>query len=90
MYPSTFDRNTRDLIDKLWTADPNARIGYGTGGVRALKEHPFFDGIHWESISNMDFKVPTEILQRMKTYDPEPYTPLEEKQYEGEAWFQSL
>ena len=90
VYPSTFDRNTRDLIDKLWTADPNTRLGYGTGGVRALKEHAFFEGIHWDSISNMDSRVPAEVVQRMKAYEPEPYTPLEEKQYEGEAWYQSL
>uniref|UniRef100_A0A7S3HVN4 Uncharacterized protein n=1 Tax=Favella ehrenbergii TaxID=182087 RepID=A0A7S3HVN4_9SPIT len=38
----------RDLIDKLIVLDPDQRLGAaGTGGMDALKRHPFFQGVNF-------------------------------------------
>lgn len=46
------DPACRDLIDKLIVLEPTQRLGApDTGGMNALKQHPFFQGIDW----NCDF-----------------------------------
>ena len=40
--------DARDLIQQLLTHDPLERLG--TAGAQEVKEHPFFDGLNWESM----------------------------------------
>ncbi|TMW60268.1 hypothetical protein Poli38472_000310 [Pythium oligandrum] len=53
-YPDGFPDVARDLIDKILLQEPKDRLGAGTeeegNGYSALKAHPFFDGIDWETI----------------------------------------
>lgn len=47
----------RDLIDKLLQLDPHERLGAGPVGsdrdYRALKKHPFFNGVKFHEVYKM-------------------------------------
>ncbi|TYZ66297.1 hypothetical protein PybrP1_010383 [[Pythium] brassicae (nom. inval.)] len=53
-YPDGLPHVARDLIDKLLLQEPKERLGAGAeedgNGYSALKAHPFFDGINWETL----------------------------------------
>ncbi|KAI7878635.1 Pkinase-domain-containing protein [Lichtheimia hyalospora FSU 10163] len=49
--PDDFDQVAKDLVTKLLVLEPEQRLGSeATGGMDALKAHPFFDGIDWDHI----------------------------------------
>lgn len=56
-YPPGFPDVARDLIDKVLLQEPKERLGAGSeedgNGYSALKAHPFFDGIHWETLGSI-------------------------------------
>lgn len=37
-----------DFIDRLLQLDPRKRLG--ANGVKEIKEHPFFEGINWDTL----------------------------------------
>lgn len=45
----TFSPEAKDLIDKLLCMDQNKRIG-AKNGAEDIKNHPFFDGIDWDTL----------------------------------------
>lgn len=50
-FPENFPADAKDLIQRLLVLDPKERLGSSeTGGVEALKEHPFFANVDWENI----------------------------------------
>ena len=53
-YPSGFPPVAQDLIDRILVQEPSKRLGAGTDeegtGYVALKSHPFFEGIDWDSV----------------------------------------
>ncbi|GAB9473927.1 hypothetical protein Gpo141_00011071 [Globisporangium polare] len=55
-YPPGFPDVARDLVDKVLLQEPKERLGAGSeedgNGYSALKAHPFFDGIHWETLGS--------------------------------------
>lgn len=43
--------DARDLCRKLLEKDPSKRLGSPSmGGIRALQEHPFFEGLDWQDL----------------------------------------
>jgi serine/threonine protein kinase len=52
------DDVSKDLIEKLLVKDPSKRLGCGAKGsendFEALKAHPFFEGIDWENLPNIN------------------------------------
>lgn len=49
--PDEFPAAAKDIIQRLLTSEPEKRFGsVATGGIDAVKEHPFFEGIDWENI----------------------------------------
>lgn len=49
--PDDFPEVAKDLVMKLLLLEPEQRLGSeATGGMDALKAHPFFDGIDWDHI----------------------------------------
>ncbi|GAA5810221.1 hypothetical protein MFLAVUS_003640 [Mucor flavus] len=51
--PDEFPPAAKDIIQKLLTSDPEQRFGsQALGGIQAIKDHPFFDGVDWENIFN--------------------------------------
>lgn len=51
--PEEFTPEAKDIVQKLLTSDPEHRLGsQSTGGIQAIKDHPFFEGIDWENLFN--------------------------------------
>ncbi|GAN09504.1 3-phosphoinositide-dependent protein kinase 1-like isoform X3 [Mucor ambiguus] len=49
--PDGFSPEAKDIVQRLLTSDPEKRFGSAaTGGISAIKEHPFFEGVDWENI----------------------------------------
>ncbi|KAK8801187.1 hypothetical protein WA158_001957 [Blastocystis sp. Blastoise] len=57
-YPSYLSSSALSLLKGLLTKDPSKRLGAqqatftSVGGTFALKNHPFFKGIHWDEVVN--------------------------------------
>jgi len=47
-------KEAKDLIRQLLTPDPNKRIGSKCGASDLKKEHPFFKGVQFQLIRNVD------------------------------------
>lgn len=45
------DPSAQDIVHQLLCFDPMLRLGSVTqGGVQAIREHEFFDGVDWNSL----------------------------------------
>jgi hypothetical protein len=40
------------------TRDPDKRLGSGSDGSEAVKNHPFFKGIDWDKLYNKELEPP--------------------------------
>ncbi|KAL1748603.1 kinase-like domain-containing protein [Schizophyllum fasciatum] len=53
-FPDGFDAEGKDIVQKLLVLDPAARLGAGSPGsgndAAALKAHPFFASIDWDTL----------------------------------------
>jgi 3-phosphoinositide dependent protein kinase-1 len=50
----TINEQGKDLIKRLLHKVPSERIGFGEGGFKELKAHPFFESIDWDKINEME------------------------------------
>ena len=50
VFPTHFSPLACDLLDKLLQKEPEARLGAGPLGLKALKAHPWFSAINWEAL----------------------------------------
>eukprot|EP01133_Synstelium_polycarpum_P015416 gene15416-18283_t len=50
VYPININPLVKDLIEKLLVIKPCDRLGSKSTGFHKLKEHPFFDGVEWETL----------------------------------------
>ncbi|KAG2206426.1 hypothetical protein INT46_002904 [Mucor plumbeus] len=49
--PNDFPPSAKDIVQRLLTSEPEKRFGSAaTGGIDAIKEHPFFEDIDWDNI----------------------------------------
>lgn len=49
--PDEFSQPAKDIIQRLLTSDPEQRLGsQSLGGIQAIKDHPFFEGVDWDNI----------------------------------------
>lgn len=55
--PPNFSRMLIDLISRLLTHQ-SKRLGRTRGGVRKIRQHPWFDGFDWQALLNREMKVP--------------------------------
>eukprot|EP01012_Entosiphon_sulcatum_P052594 TRINITY_DN7228_c0_g1_i1.p1 TRINITY_DN7228_c0_g1~~TRINITY_DN7228_c0_g1_i1.p1 ORF type:complete len:405 (+),score=46.00 TRINITY_DN7228_c0_g1_i1:178-1215(+) len=51
-YPPEFPSVVKDLCEKLLVLDPTQRVGVGAGGYNALRCHPLFAGINFQSLAS--------------------------------------
>ncbi|KAK7035252.1 serine/threonine protein kinase [Paramarasmius palmivorus] len=53
-FPESFDEQAKDLVEKLLVRDPTQRLGAGAPGepndMSALRSHPFFLGVEWDTL----------------------------------------
>lgn len=42
--------DAKDFVERLLQRDPNRRLGMTGGGANDVMAHPFFRGIHWDSL----------------------------------------
>lgn len=58
-----------DLIKKLLIKDKKKRLGFGMNEIDEIKNHPFFDGLNWKAICNLEMKAPFQpTSEDMSTY----------------------
>ena len=67
-FPESMDPTARDLIDQLLQLDPLARLGCGPLGtpndISAIKKHPFFADLDFETIPSTKVPLPVHLLGR--------------------------
>lgn len=48
----------RNLLEELFTKDPEKRLGSGTNGSEEIKRHPWFEKVDWEAILTKRIRPP--------------------------------
>ncbi|VDK54892.1 unnamed protein product [Gongylonema pulchrum] len=54
-FPDDFPKVAKDIVKKLLVFKAEDRLGsVELGGADGVKKHPFFDGVHWDSITQTE------------------------------------
>lgn len=53
-------------FQQLLVVDASKRLGCGSQGTNAIKEHAWFRGIDWDDLLECRFEVPAEIMSRLQ------------------------
>lgn len=81
--PSAISAPMELLLAQLLQPDPLMRLGNTAGGVRSIKEHPFFEGVEWEALMDGVAQPPEGLVDRLAAWDdyidpscfnPQPYS----------------
>lgn len=73
--PKYLSGNAHSLLKGLLTKNPDQRLGctrntmFKIGGVTALKRHPFFEGIDWDSLEEEKIRPPIEISSTLQSVE---------------------
>ena len=75
-YPFYLSQNAKDLIDGLLEINPNERLGSpdSKGGIKSLKEHPFFNSMDFSNIKNL--VLPVHILSQLRCNSQVQLSPI--------------
>ena len=57
-------KEAQDLIDKMIQINPSDRLGHNLESIALLKQHPFFNGVNFEEISQKKHKAIYELIQQ--------------------------
>lgn len=95
-FPRYFDRNAKNLIKKLLTADLTKRYGCLKGAAEDIKKHKWFNSLDFTALYNRALSPP--IVPRVKgetdtsNFDPYPDSPEEapEPQFAGSDPFEEF
>jgi protein kinase A len=62
MFPAEpqISHNAQHIIRSLCTVDRSRRLGNINGGAARVKEHPFFEGVNWETLIHQDAHPPIQ------------------------------
>ena len=55
-FPSSMDKDAKDLIDKLLKINPYERIGFSS--YNDIKTHPFFGDTDFDKVQRREIEVP--------------------------------
>jgi serine/threonine protein kinase len=61
--PKHFTPEARDLVRRLLSHDRTKRLGCLKDGVKDVRDHPWFTGVHWDSVYQC--KVPAPFVPRV-------------------------
>ena len=64
LFPSNINSEAKDLIEKLLVINPKERLGEGNEDKDDIKDHPFFQGVDWDSAYEKKLKPP--FIPRLK------------------------
>lgn len=59
-FPSYFSKNAIDIIRRFLDNDPSKRLGVRS--INDVKQHPFFEGVHWQSL--LEYKIQPPVFTR--------------------------
>lgn len=68
--PEFMSSPARDFIFKLLNRNPKKRLGASERDADELREHPFFKGVDWEKVENLEVEMP-KLDIHIPPYDPE-------------------
>lgn len=69
--PEEFPQVGKDILEKLLCLHPEKRLGsQTTGGIQAIKEHPFFEGTDWDNLFETDAPPLKERLEEEARKNP--------------------
>jgi len=92
--PEGLSADAADLIQKLLVRDPNKRLGYSTGGIMALKQHPWFKEANWDNLGTYmrdTVPCPSEVLDRLANVPKNDLAPSKWEEYNGDGeWFRDF
>ena len=57
-FPSHVRPECKDLVKRFLTTDLTKRFGNLKGGAKDVKDHPWFDGVDWQKLLNLDIAAP--------------------------------
>jgi len=99
--PENFTPEARDLLQKLFVADPMRRLG--ANGAHEIKAHPYFAGVDWYRLHALE--IPPPFVPDARTVNASSIgevgefnkgkfrkirmTPEDEKNYEGFTYISS-
>jgi len=68
-------QTAKNLLEGLLRKDPEKRLGGGSDGASAIKDHPFFSNINWDAMIRKEYEAPfvpkiTSDLD-LSNFDPE-------------------
>lgn len=71
--PEEFSEESKDIVQKLLLSNPDERLGSEkTGGIEAIKNHPFFKGVDWDTIFTSNAPPLKERLEEELRKHPVP------------------
>lgn len=94
-FPEEFPEVARDLVQRILVSEPQERLGSSSrGGIDAIKQHPFFEGVDWDHIWEQQAPPIKEQLdeklgrQRPNCRDNDIFDDLkDDNESEFDAWF---
>eukprot|EP00873_Tetraselmis_striata_P013623 jgi/Tetstr1/433887/TSEL_023067.t1 len=81
--PPSISPNMELLLAQLLQPDPLMRLGTTAGCVKAIKAHPFFEGVDWEALMDGTLPPPDSLVDMLEQWDdytdpscfnPQPYS----------------
>mmetsp|Transcript_2007 Transcript_2007/g.2696 ORF Transcript_2007/g.2696 Transcript_2007/m.2696 type:complete len:871 (+) Transcript_2007:61-2673(+) len=75
--PNPPSDHAQDLVRRFLQIKPTKRLGIINGGVKKIKQHPFFEGFDWDALYNRQLQAPYKKDIKDK-YDLSNFDPEEE------------
>jgi len=57
-FPSNFNSNLIDLVSRLCSKEPSLRPPMRKGGLKNLKQHAWYEGFAWDTLTNQTMEPP--------------------------------
>ncbi|KAJ3182552.1 hypothetical protein HDU85_002651 [Gaertneriomyces sp. JEL0708] len=93
-FPHDFDKDAKDLVKRLLTADRSKRLGNLKGGSEDIKRHKWFKGVDWQAL--YDGRVQAPIVPLIshagdtRNFETYPEIDVKEMQSQGVDPFRNL
>ncbi|BHF65752.1 3-phosphoinositide dependent protein kinase-1 [Sparganum proliferum] len=87
VFPERFDNEAKDIVQRLLVASPSDRLGGPTsGGPTAVRSHPFFAGVEWDSLMQ---KQPPTLIPNLEPLEHNDWDKVPAGYTEGQKYLLS-